>query len=289
MTISKNQPAGDGLRLEAPPVPDTVPLLQIQNATVVKSGKRVLDSLTLKIMEGEHTAILGPNGAGKTALLRLITYLDYPLAHDNGTPPISIFGQSLWNVFELRTILGIVSSDLHFSYLKGTLPGRTRGVDAVLSGFFASTGLCNHHQITGEMRAEAQRCLDLIEAAHLAEKFIEEMSTGEARRILIARALGSGPRALMLDEPTTGLDLLARHRFLGALRRLAGRGKTIILATHNVEEIFPEIGRVILIRQGRVIKDGPKRAVLTSENLSAMFGAPIRIQESPGYYRATSA
>ncbi|MGA7578526.1 MAG: ABC transporter ATP-binding protein [Desulfobaccales bacterium] len=271
-----------------PPRPDRLPLLQIQDATLIKNGKCLLDSLTLKVMEGEHTAILGPNGAGKSALIRLITYQEYPLAHADATTTLSIFGQTLWNVFELRSILGIVSTDLHLSFLRGTLPGRTRGLDAVLSGFFASYGLFDHHRVTAPMRDRALKALAMIEAGHLADKFIEEMSTGEARRILIARALVSDPRALMLDEPTAGLDLLARYRFLSALRKIARNGKTIILATHNIEEIFPEIDRIILIRHGRVLLDGPKKAVLTSGNLSAMFGAPIQVRESQGYYTAAS-
>src|SRR5450759_5100424 len=116
------------------------PLLQMQAASVVKGGKRVLDGLSLEIREGEHTAILGPNGAGKSSFIRLITREDYPLAPDNGAPPLTIFGQDRWNVFELRSHLGIISTDLQAAFLNRTLPGRTRGLDAVLSGFFASSG-----------------------------------------------------------------------------------------------------------------------------------------------------
>ena len=142
--------------------------------------------------------------------------------------------------------------------------------------------------VTGAMREQARRALALLEAAHLAEAFIETMSTGEIRRILIARALVTEPRALILDEPTTGLDLLARSRFLQTLQNIARHGKTIILVTHRVEEIFPEIDRVILLKQGRIMLDGRKRQVLTSHNLSAMFGAPIQVQENNGFYTAAS-
>ncbi len=257
-------------------------------ASVVRNGRRILDNLSLEIREGEHTAILGPNGSGKSSLIRLITREDYPLASDNGTPPLLLFGQDLWNVFELRSHLGIISADLQAHFLNRTLPGRTRGLDAVLSGFFASYGIFRHHTLTEAMREQARRSLELLEAAHLAEAFIETMSTGEIRRILIARALVTEPRALILDEPTTGLDLLARSRFLLTLQNIARHGKTIILVTHRVEEIFPEIDRVILLKRGRITLDGRKREVLTSQHLSAMFGAPIRVQESHGYYTATS-
>ena len=174
------------------------------------------------------------------------------------------------------------------AFLNRTLPGRTRGLDAVLSGFFASYGVFPHHHVTGAMRVKARRALTLLEAEPLADAFIETMSTGEVRRILIARALITEPRALILDEPTTGLDLVARSRFLRTLQNLARHGKTIILVTHRVEEIFPEIGRVILLQHGRILLDGPKREVLTSRHLSTLFGAPVQVRENNGYYTAAS-
>ena len=264
------------------------PLLTLHDATVVKDHTRVLDGISLSIREGEHTAILGPNGAGKSSLIRLIAHLDYPLAHADGTPPLLILGEELWNVFELRSLLGIVSADLQNSILTGTLRGRTRGLEAVIAGFFASYGVFSHHQITPAMRTRARQALELLEAGHLAETFIEAMSAGEVRRIMIARALVPEPRALLLDEPTTGLDLMVRHRFLGTLRNLARHGKTIILVTHHIEEIFPEINRVILLSHGRVLLDGPKPEVLTSGHLSEMFEGPVTVHTANGYYAAMS-
>ncbi len=266
----------------------TLPLLQLDDATVVKNGNRVLDRITLTIREGEHSAILGPNGAGKSSLIRLIAHQDYPLAQADGRPPLLIFGQALWNVFELRSLVGIVSGDLQHAILSGTLPRRTRGLDAVVSGFFGSYGVFRHHRLTPAMREQGLKALALMEAAHLADTFIEAMSPGEVRRIMIARALVPDPRALLLDEPTTGLDLMARHRFLSTLQNLARHGKTIILVTHHIEEIFPEINRVILLRHGRVLIDGAKADVLTSRHLSAMFEAPVMVQETNGYFTARS-
>jgi iron complex transport system ATP-binding protein len=266
---------------------ESAPLLKIHNATVVKNGKKVLDNLAFEIQEGEHTAILGPNGAGKSSLIKLIARQDYPLAHADGTPAMTIFGQESWNVFELRPRLGIVSADVQFFYLTRTLPGLTRGLEAVLSGFFASFGLFRHQEITEEMKMQAWRALKLMEAGNLAEKLVEQMSTGELRRIMIARSLAPNPRALILDEPTTGLDLLARHRFLETLHNVSRQGKTIILVTHHVEEIFPEIQRVILMQNGKILVDGKKPEVLTAPHLSAMFEAPISVRQERGYYLAT--
>jgi len=262
------------------------PLLQLHKATVRKNHTPVLDRISLTICEGEHTAILGPNGAGKSSLIRLIAHLDYPLAHEDGTSPLLILGKELWNVFELRSLLGIVSADLQNSILTGTLPKRTRGLDAVISGFFASYGVFGHHQVTPAMRTRACQALELMEAAHLADAFIEAMSAGEVRRIMIARALVPDPQALLLDEPTTGLDLMVRHRFLRTLRNLARHGKTIILVTHHVEEIFPEINRVILLRHGQVLLDGSKAEVLTSCHLSEMFEGPVTVHATDDYFSA---
>jgi len=268
------------------------PLLEIRDATVRKGegrGRTVLDGLSLTIPQGEHTAILGPNGSGKSSLIKLITQEYRPLAHAEGEPVVRIFGRERWNVFTLRTLLGIVSADLHGAFTAGDTPGALRGLDVVLSGFFASRGLQPHHAVTAAMRARGRHALTLMDAAHLADKPMREMSTGEARRVLIARALAPDPRAVLLDEPTTGLDLVARHRFLGAVRGLATGGTTIILVTHHVEEIIPEIGRVVLLREGRVLADGPKHATLTSAALSATFNAPLHVARTvTGYYTATA-
>ncbi len=255
-------------------------LLSLHDATVVRNGRRVLDGLSLQVEEGQHTAILGPNGSGKSSLIRLITHHDYPLAHADGTPSVRICGQGRWNVFDLRSRLGIVSADM----AEALVNHGTRGLEAVLSAFFASHGVFSHHEVTQAMRERARAALERVEAAHLAGRTLDQMSTGEVRRILIARALVHHPQALLLDEPTAGLDLVARHRFLQTVRGLAQSDTTIILVTHRLEEIIPEIEQVVLLREGHVQCAGPKPATLTTANLSALFGAPVRLHTVGGYY-----
>ena len=261
------------------------PLLELRNATVVKNDVRVLDGLSLTIPEGEHTAILGPNGAGKTALIHLLTLDHYPLAGEGGSP-VRVFGHDRWNVSELRSALGIVTTDLHHQFVEGNSAGRIRGIDAAVSGFFATRGFLVGRPVTSQMREKAGAILTSLGAGHLADRRLDEMSTGEARRVLIARALVTEPRALILDEPTTGLDLVARGHFLELMRRIAQQGTTIVLITHHVEEIVPEIDRVILLQRGRVAAHGPKAQMLTPERLSALFEARITLQEVGGYYYA---
>jgi iron complex transport system ATP-binding protein len=260
------------------------PLLELVDATVVKGGVRILDGLTLTIRDGEHTAILGPNGAGKTTLLNLLTHDDYPFADDERPPTVRVFGRDRWDVFDLRQQLGIISSDLHQRFVAGHSAGRIRGEDAVVSGFFATRGFLINWSVTPAMRRQAHEALKRLEAGHLAGKWLDEMSTGEARRVLIARALVSNPRALILDEPSNGLDVVARLRFLETVRRIAGEGTTIVLITHHVEEIIPEIERVIFLKDGRAAGDGPKTTMLTPARLESLFGGPVAVSRSNGYF-----
>jgi iron complex transport system ATP-binding protein len=260
-------------------------LLELHGATVVLGGTRILDRLTLRIEAGEHTAILGPNGAGKSTFIKLLTLQHYPLPAENGMAPIRVMGRELWDVFALRSQMGIVSPDLHDRFVHGNSNGTISGLEAVLSGFFASQGVFAHHRVTEAMRQAALDALARVGAAHLAAATLDTMSTGEARRVMIARALAHHPRALVLDEPTRGLDLVARHEFLGRIRAIARQGTTILLVTHHVDEIIPEIGRVILLRRGRVAADGPKDAVLTTAELSRTFDAPLAVEQAGGYYQ----
>ena len=262
------------------------PVLELRDATVVKNDRRILDGLTLTINAGEHTAIIGPNGAGKSALVSLLTHDDRPLRHDDGTPSVRVFGDGNWNVFELRSQLGIVSADLHHRFVLGNNEGRVTAEAAVLSGFLATQGILRYGAVTDEMRRRAGESLARMGVSHLARRRLDEMSTGEARRVILARALVTAPRALILDEPTTGLDLVARHDFTERVRQIAREGTTLILITHHIEEIVPEIGRVILVSEGRIAAAGSKREILTSERLSSLFNAPIVLEEADGYYYA---
>lgn len=262
----------------------TEPILELRHATLVRGGSRVLDDVTLSIHIGEHTAIVGPNGAGKSSLLRLLTREDYPLTSRNGEPPIRLFGLERWDLFDLRMQMGIVSPDLHSRFVEGAWVARSLATDVVVSGFFASQAVFDHHQVTAEMRQRAEEALAKVGVAHLASKRLNEVSTGEARRVLIARALVTTPRVLILDEPTAGLDVVARHRFMERIRQITHEGTTLVLVTQHIDEIIPEVERVILLHGGRVAEDGSKDAVLTGRGLERVLGAPLEVTRSGGYY-----
>jgi iron complex transport system ATP-binding protein len=261
----------------------------LNDAAVVKNGQRLLEGITLTIHAGEHTAIVGPNGAGKSLLMKLLTHENRAFASGDGAPAVRVFGSSNWPVFDLRAQLGIISAELQQRLVSGNSEGRISGEAAVVSAFLASDGILRYGVITDDMRRRAREALDRMGVAHLAARWLHEMSTGEARRVLLARALVTSPRALVLDEPTTALDLVARYEFMERVRQIARGGTTLILITHHIDEVVPEIERVVLLRGGRVVANGPKRSVLTSERISDLFGAPIVLDESDGYYYARLA
>jgi iron complex transport system ATP-binding protein len=262
------------------------PVLELRDATVVKNGHPVLDHLRLTIDIGEHTAIIGPNGAGKSVLLNLLTHQDRALMRPDGTSAVRVFGSDSWDVFELRSQLGIVSSDMHHRFVSGNSEGRITAETAVLSGFVATQGILRYSIVTAEMRRRCAEALERLGVAHLARRRLDEMSSGEARRVLLARALVTSPRALVLDEPTTGLDLVTRHHFMERVREIARAGTTLILITHHIDEIIPEIDHIVLLKGGRLVADGRRSSVLTKQKLSDVFDAAIVLDEQRGYLSA---
>jgi iron complex transport system ATP-binding protein len=262
------------------------PLLEIDGASVLREDRLILDGVTLSLAAGQHTAILGANGAGKSTLVKLIARQVYPLARADGRGRVRVFGRERWSVTELRGLLGIVSPSLQREYT-GRQPLEV--FDAVVSGFFAARGLSMNHRATDAMRARARGALAELGANHLAGRDMASLSTGEARRVLIARALVHHPRALLLDEPCAGLDLASRRRFLERLRALAQGGTTLLLVTHHIEEILPEIDWIVLLADGKVLQEGPKTQVLTAAALSQTFGMPVTVARRDGWYHAALA
>ena len=337
----------------------TAPLLELKHVTVMRGERAALDDVSLTIGAGEHVCILGPNGCGKSTLIKTITRECYPLAREGSS--IRILGRELWNVFELRNLLGIVSPDL-LAQCSTDATGR----DVVLSGFFSSTRIFPHHQPEPEWLARAASAMERLGIAHLAGRAVARMSSGEAKRTLIARALVHEPQALLFDEPSNALDLSAQFQLRDTMRALArgtsahssvdlgalqetrechseaafspknpllpsafiaetspaessaachsepapfageesvseatsaqpsgvdapgrpNRGLGILLVTHHVSEIIPEIERVVLLRAGRILADGPKDQILTAANLSNLFGVPVQLSRSDGYFQA---
>jgi len=255
----------------------SAPLLELKGVTVIRGGRTVLDRIDLTIEQGENVAILGPNGCGKSTLVKLIDRELYPKA-DKGT--IRILGKNRWDVADLRSSLGIVTNDLQAS-----ISAETPVVEAVVAGFTGKLGV--YYDEATEARIEAAgKALFAAEASHLQDRSFGALSSGEARRVLIARALAHEPKALLLDEPTTSLDIVSAHNLLRTLKGLCRSGTSLVLVTHHLEEIVPEIDRVVLLKKGQILRDGPREQVMTSQNLTELFEMPIHL-EGNGPYSAT--
>jgi len=257
------------------------PLIDIQNATIYRGDTCVFENLTLRIGQHEPAAILGPNGSGKTTLLKVINREIYPARRDDSR--VCILGRETWNVWELRSHIGIVSHDLQTRY-----GGTINGLDVVLSGYLSSVGIHGMlaRRIAPQQREQAIAVMHELGIGELQATPLGKMSTGQQRRCLLGRALVHDPDTLILDEPTAGLDLKAGFDYLARIRRLAGSGKNIVLVTHLLNEIPPEIGRVILLRAGKIVTDGPKDEVLTEENLRRTYDTDISIAKIAGFYLA---
>jgi iron complex transport system ATP-binding protein len=262
------------------PEPFGHPLLEFGNVTVYSGTKKVLDSLSITIREGENIAILGPNGAGKSSFIKTMLREYYPAAgYENVI--FRMHGKDVWDVSELRSTIGIVSNDLQYTFTRA-LTGR----EVILSGFFSSIGLFNQ-EVTPAMELKAEMILAFLEIEHLAERPMTAMSSGESRRLLIGRALVHDPKTLILDEPTNSLDLHALHTFRETIRKIARSGTGIILVTHNLHDIIPEICRVVFMKDGRFCGDGPKEEMLTDEKIGRLFSVPVNLERRDGYFYAT--
>ncbi len=269
-------------------------IVELEHAHVARGNKIVLHDVSLRIREGEHLAILGPNGCGKSTLLKTITCEIYPLVRPETS--LRILGRGRWDLTELRRRMGVVAAEL---------PGRPTlsitGLDAVLTGFFSSSVLWPNLAVTAKMREQAEEILKLVDGEALRGKLVGEMSAGEQRRMMIGRAMAGtsaniggtssnieegSVEMLLLDEPSNALDLAAQHDLREMLRGLAQRGTTILLITHHIADILPEMHRIVMMRDGRIVADGDKQTTLTEPRLEELFGRKIALTERDGYWNA---
>lgn len=256
-------------------------LIEFDNVSVERAGahssKMALRDVTFSIESGEHVAILGPNGSGKSTLLKVITrecYPRFPLKSK-----VRMWGQDIWTLFELRATMGIVTNDLVSQCLQPY-----SAMETVLSAFFGSIGVWPYHHVTPKMEKRAQELLKFFDVDHLADRLMTELSSGEVRRIVFARALAHDPKTLVLDEPTNSLDVRAQREVHQAVRKLVAKGVTVIVVTHHLPDIIPEIRRVIALKDGRIFFDGKKEELLDSAKMQELFDIPVEVRKAGEYY-----
>ncbi len=259
-------------------------MLRLRRAWVRRGGREVLRGLDLVLPRGRHTVVLGPNGAGKSSFLALLQGELHPLRRAGLT--FELFGQARWDLEGLRRRVGAVSPEQQRRFPPG-VPAE----DVVLSGLRGSAGTWAHQRYRAEERRRSAALMESLGVARLAGRPYGALSTGEQRRLLLARALVHRPELLLLDEPTAGLDPPAAFAFLETVRAALAReeGPTLVLVTHHLHEIPPEVRWAVLLRQGRVLAQGPKEELLRDGPLSELFGTPLRVLGHGGRYQLLPA
>ena len=252
------------------------PYLELEGIAAHLGERRVFENLTLQLNLGEHSVVLGPNGAGKSALVKLISREIYPIVQSGSS--LKLFDSRTVNLWQLRQRIGLVSSDLERLYNP-----MVTAADVVLSGCFGSVGIGRSQTPTAAMEQRVDELMEQLGLMALQQDRFGQLSEGQRRRLLIARALIHRPDVLVLDEPTNALDLKARNQLLSLMRQLSRSGTTLLLVTHQIEAIIPEIQRCLMLKAGQLVADGPSEQVLTSSTLSDLFDTPLQLLEANGY------
>lgn len=253
------------------------PIFDLQGVGFRRAGRDILSGVDWRIAAGERWAVLGPNGCGKSTLLHLAIGILWPTSGS-----IRRQGEPFVDLPSFRSRIGWIT-DAVASQVPADEPARM----TVLSGIFGQIGLrlFPGMSVTEDDLEKASALLERLDCGLLADRAFGLLSQGERRKVLVARALIARPLCLVFDEPCAGMDPGARERFLawlGQLLRQPG-GLAMILVTHHIEEILPEFGSTLVLRQGRVLASGPTSNVLCQETLEALYATRLdRLERAAG-------
>ena len=264
------------------------PFITVDHMTVRLPNRLILEDSVWSIRSDEHWAILGPNGSGKTTLVRSL-WGGVPLR--SGAIHFDFLGPDSANRdIPPRDLIGVVSLEMHqrlmeqeelkeeFRAYAGGKGEGTTAQEVIVSGILA------HRPLTSGDESRVFQVAELLEMAPLLPRSMASLSTGEARKVLIARALMKSPRLLILDEPFEGLDHGARAALGRSIHQLMTGSLRVLLVAHRLEEILPAITHVLLVKDGRVFRQGTKEEILTSQNLSQLYGCPLLLGKNNGSY-----
>ncbi|QCJ42116.1 ABC transporter ATP-binding protein [Bacillus sp. S3] len=245
-------------------------VVQLENISLKRDGKSILQDIQWDIKKGENWVLFGLNGSGKTAILNLLNAYNFPTEGK-----ITVLGMEFGKTYlgeKLRKQIGFISSSLQEKFHPGD-----NGFEVVLSGAFATIGL--YEMPTDEMRRKASKLLEDLGCIEYANRNYETLSQGEKQRVLIGRALMADPALLIFDEPTNGLDFIAREHLLDSIERISGSpdAPTMIYVTHHAEEILPVFNKSLLLKEGQVFAKGNTKDMISSEQLSQFFQMPVTV------------
>lgn len=260
---------------------EAAPLFSIHDAVVQRAGRTILHVEDFELAEGQHVALLGPNGAGKSTFIQLLTREVFPLYRENAA--VKFRGQDRPLLEDIKSALGIVSSTMH-DQVRVHLPA----LEIVVGGLYGTLGLPMRAEVPPEFFDRGHEALERLGISELANQDIMTMSTGQARRVLVARELIREPSVLVFDEPCTGLDPQGMYHVRETMKTLADEGKSVILVTHYPEDIIPAIDRVLLIKDAEIFADGAKNELLTNEIMSDLFDVPLSVEQHNGWYSLLS-
>lgn len=251
-----------------------VSIAKLKNIRFKRGDNQILQDVDWEIKEGEQWGLLGLNGSGKTSLLSILSTYEIPSSGE-----VEVLGKRFGSTYlpELRKRIGYVSTSLEkFSdfFWKETIER------VIISGKFASFGI--YDKIIEEDWERAHELVKQFRLEHVKGKKYNLLSEGEKRRVLIARAVMGQPALLILDEPCSGLDILAREQFLEALGIASKQHVHLVYVTHHIEELIPEITHVLLLKDGKKVAAGPKEQVLTTDFLSETFNVPVEVEWRTG-------
>ncbi|MCD8845134.1 ABC transporter ATP-binding protein [Staphylococcus gallinarum] len=246
-------------------------LIDLNGISRRKQGKEIIKDVTWQIQKGEKWMLYGLNGAGKTTLLNILNAYE-PITSGE----ISLFnmkpGKQGYSADAVRENIGFVSNSLMDRFQDGEIV-----LDVVISGIFKSIGV--YQSVTSEHIERAKRSLQQLGMSEFEQQYYGYLSTGERQKVLIVRALMGEPQLLILDEPASGLDFIAREDLLSTLDELYEKHPelAVIYVTHFVEEITERIQKGFLLKNGQRFMQGDIESVLNSDTLSNYFNRNVSI------------
>ena len=251
--------------------------LNVKSIEVWDQNKKIFDDLSLKLSFHENTVLLGPNGSGKTSIIRLINRSLYPKVKSNSY--FKLFGTENINIWEVRKRVGFLLTELENRIYKNEAVN-----DVIKTGLYNTYRIpCYETKKISNEKSKLDMILEILELNSISDYPFKILSDGQKRRTLIGRALIHDPDILILDEPTSKLDIKSKYIILKCLENLCSSGKTLIQITHDITTISESINRVIFIRNGEIIDDGIPSDLLTDKKLSHLFDMNLRV-----YYKNKS-